>query len=318
MAEMSPKSFNKGSDTGSESFPAGGLRLDSKCLPWLIPAGMVVLWWVNDLSFQWASLVEYQFGWIVVMLTAYLAWERWPTRPKVDVPAPLWVCLLLAFVGMPLVASAELYKNAVARVPATAFILSLGCGLFLAANLLLVCGRRTFRHFIFPFLFFFVAVPLPKTIWNPIVFGLQQFVTWIDVESLRLMGIAADQSGSVITLANCRVGVDEACSGVRSLQSSIMAALFVGDLTLKSNGWKVVFFGAGVSLAVVGNYLRSLYLAYSAHIGGPEQLHKVHDTAGWSVLAFTAVGLILVSMFITRLERYSEAYKQKHLAGRHS
>ena len=97
-----------------------------------------------------------------------------------------------------------------------------------------------------------------------------------------------------------------------------MAALFVGDLTLKSNGWKVVFFGAGVSLAVVGNYLRSLYLAYSAHIGGPEQLHKVHDTAGWSVLAFTAVGLILVSMFITRLERYSEAYKQKHLAGRHS
>lgn len=251
------------------------------------------------------------------MLTAYLAWERWPTRPREDVPMPFWICLVLSLAAMPLVASAELYKNAIARVPATAFILSLGCGLFLAANLLLVCGRRTFRHFLFPFLFFFVAVPLPKTIWNPIVFGLQQFVTWIDVESLRLMGIAADQQGSVISLANCQVGVDEACSGVRSLQSSIMAALFVGDLTLKSNTWKVIFFGAGVSLAVVGNYLRSLYLAYSAHIGGPEQLHKVHDTAGWSVLAFTAVGLIIISMIITRLERLSETYKQRDLAKRY-
>lgn len=313
MPEISPDS----STGGSEAFPTGGLRLDSKCLPWLVPAGLVVLWWINDLSFQWASLVEYQFGWIVVMLTAYLAWERWPTRPKVDVPMPFWFCLLMSLAAMPLVASAELYKNAIARVPATAFILSLGCGLFLAANLLLICGRRTFRHFLFPFLFFFVAVPLPKTIWNPIVFGLQQFVTWIDVESLRLMGIAAEQSGSVITLANCQVGVDEACSGVRSLQSSVMAALFVGDLTLKSNTWKVIFFGAGISLAVAGNYFRSLFLAYSAHIGGPEQLHKVHDTAGWSVLAFTAVGLILISMIITRLERYSEAYKQKLLAERY-
>lgn len=288
--------------------------INGACLPWLLPAGLVALWWVNDLSFQWATLIEYQFGWIVLLLTAYLAWERWPTRPKMDIPAPFWFCFLICLGAAPLVAVSELYKNAVARVPSTAFILSLGCCLFLVSNLLLVCGRRTVRHFLFPLLFFFVAVPLPKSIWNPVVFGLQQLVTWIDVESLRIMGIAAESQGSVINLPNCQVGVNEACSGIRSLQSSVMAALFVGDLTLRSNTWKVIFFGAGIFLAMAGNFFRSLYLAYSAYLGGPEQLKKVHDTAGWSVLAFTAVGLVILSLLITRFERMAEEYRKLHEA----
>jgi exosortase len=294
---------------------APGVPVNSACLPWLIPAGIVTLWWVNDLSFQWATLIEYQFGWIVLMLTAYLAWERWPTRPKTDIPAPFWFCFLLCLMAAPLVAASELYKNSVARVPSTAFTLSLGCCLFLVANLLLVCGRRTLRHFLFPLLFFFVAVPLPKSIWNPVVFGLQQLVTWMDVEALRIMGIAADRQGSIINLPNCQVGVNEACSGIRSLQSSIMAALFVGDLTLRSNRWKVTFFFAGIFLAMAGNFFRSLFLAYSAYLGGPDQLKKVHDTAGWSVLAFTAIGLVLLSLMITRFERLAENYRKLHAAG---
>ena len=290
-----------------QSVPVNGA-----CLPWLLPAGIVALWWVNDLSFQWATLIEYQFGWIVLMLTAYLAWERWPTRPKTDIPAPFWFCFLLCLGAAPLVTASELYKNAVARVPSTAFTLSLGCWLFLVSNILLVCGRRTLRHFLFPLLFFFVAVPLPKSIWNPVVFGLQQLVTVMDVESLRIMGVAAERQGSVINLPNCQVGVNEACSGIRSLQSSVMAALFVGDLTLRSNTWRVIFFGAGVFLAMAGNFFRSLYLAYSAYLGGPEQLKKVHDTAGWSVLAFTAVSLVILSLAITRFERMAENYRKLH------
>jgi exosortase len=292
-----------------QSVPVNGASL-----PWLLPAGIVALWWVNDLSFQWATLIEYQFGWIVLMLTAYLAWERWPTRPKTDIPAPFWFCFLLCLGAAPLVTASELYKNAVARVPSTAFTLSLGCWLFLVSNILLVCGRRTLRHFLFPLLFFFVAVPLPKSIWNPVVFGLQQLVTVMDVESLRIMGVAAERQGSVINLPNCQVGVNEACSGIRSLQSSVMAALFVGDLTLRSNTWRVIFFGAGVFLAMAGNFFRSLYLAYSAYLGGPEQLKKVHDTAGWSVLAFTAVSLVILSLAITRFERMAENYRKLHAA----
>jgi exosortase len=282
-----------------------GLLLDSGVLPYLIPAALVVGWWLYDLSFQWASLVEYRFGWIVVMLTAYLAWERWPNRPKHGTASSVWLCAAIAVSAFPIVLISELYKNAIARVPATSFCLSIGCWMFLSANLLLVCGWRTLKHFLFPLLFFFVAVPLPKSIWNPVVLGLQHFVTGVDVELLKLGGVAASQQATVIKLPNTMVGVDEACSGVRSLQSSIMAALFVGDLTLRRVTWKVIFFIAGILLAIAGNITRSMYLALTAYWDGPDALNRVHDAAGWSVLIFTAVGLIVLSLMVTKLEEFS-------------
>ena len=215
--------------------------------PWWLPAAAVAGWWLADLRFQWASLPEYRFGPIVVILSAYLAWERWETRPREDTPAPLWQCLSVASFGLPLVLLAELWKYGVARAAAPTFALSIGSTLFLLALTLAVAGRRTIRHFFFPLLFFFIAVPLPNTFRQPIVSGLQSWVAILNVEILNLMGVAAKKTGNLIELSysHTTVGVNEACSGIRSLQSSIMVALFVGDLVIRRTGWKI-FFGAHV------------------------------------------------------------------------
>lgn len=271
-------------------------------LPWL-PAALIAGWWVRDLSFQWSSLVDYHYGWLVLLLTAFLIWERWPTRPRDDRPTGWTIPFLLALIGLPLVAVSELYRIGVARTPSSSMALSLGSTLFLAANVLALGGPRTLRHFAFPLLFFYLAVPLPKIIWNPIVFSLQSLVTTLNVEALNLIGIPAEQRAHLIQLPNCVVGVDEACSGIRSLQSSLMAALFVGDLTLRRASGKVLFLVAGIALAVVGNFFRSLFLSLTAYRKGPEALEAVHDSAGWSVLVFTAVGVILLAWWLTRLEK---------------
>lgn len=271
---------------------------------WLLPLAAVAAWWVRDLSFQWSSLVEYRFGPIVVMLAAYLVWERWPARPRVEEPASFVSCLALAVFGFVCVLAAELYRIGLARTPTSSMLLSIGCASFIAAQLLCISGRPTLRHFLFPLLFFFIAVPIPKILWNPIVLNLQSFVAILNVETLRLLGIPAERHAHIITLPkNISVGVDEACSGVRSLQSSIMAALFVGDLTLRRFGWKVVFVFGGVSLAIAGNFARSLYLSLTAYHHGSDALKAVHDAAGWSVLAFTAVGVVLLSLLVSRLDR---------------
>ena len=274
---------------------------------WLLPAALVAAWWIRDLSFEWSSLVEYHFGPIVVMLAAYLVWERWPSRPLQDAPAPFGLSLAMAALGFCCVLAAELYRIGLARTPTSSMLLSLGCALFIAAQLLVISGRRTLMHFLFPLLFFFIAVPIPHFFWNPVVLGLQSFVAMLNVEALRLMGIPAERFAHVIQLPNTRVGVDEACSGVRSLQSSIMAALFVGDLTLRKAGWKVFFLIGGVVLAVAGNFFRSLYLCLTAYRHGDAALRAVHDTAGWSVLAFTAVGVVLLAMLVSRLDRLTSA-----------
>ena len=188
---------------------------------------MVIGWWVWELSFHWASLVEYRFGWIVVLLAAFLTWERWPTKPELMAGKHRLMVCILGLAGFTMVLGAELYRIGLSRSPTQAMLLSLGCASFVLAHMLSLMGWRATKHFIFPLLFFFVAVPIPKFFWNPVVFGLQSFVASLNVEALNLAGIPAIQQNHVIQLPNTTVGVDEACSGVRSLQSSIMAALFI-------------------------------------------------------------------------------------------
>lgn len=272
------------------------------------PILAVLAWWIFDLQVHWRGQVEYQYGWIVVMLVGYLVWERWPALPA---PTPLrrrWLPWLLAALGTPLVLVAELYKHGVANTPSASFALSLGSTLFILAMLLVLHGPPATRRLLFPLLFMFVAVPLPKILWNPVVFSLQSLITFLNVEALNLLGIPAVQSAHVIQLPNGVVGVDEACSGVRSLQSSIMAALFIGDLTLRRTSAKVVFLAAGIGLAVVGNFFRSLYLSLTAYQKGVDAVNTVHDTAGWSILIFTAGGLVLLAMAMTRMERLAAEF----------
>ena len=267
-----------------------------------LPVGLILGWWLYDLQVQWRALVEYQFGWIVLLLSAYLVWERWPTIPAKDRPASLWLCTALVCLGTPCVLVAELYKQAIAGTPAASFCLSIGCLLFLAANLLFLRGWATLRHFLFPMGFLFVAIPLPGILWSPGVLGLQTFVTLLNVETLKLLGIPALQQANVIRLPHCVVGVDEACSGVRSLQSSIMAGLFIGNLTLKKTSSQWIFLVAGIGLALIGNFLRSLVLSVTAHRHGLQALDRLHDTAGWSVFVFTTIGLVFFAWLIARLE----------------
>lgn len=271
------------------------------CQLWL-PAVLVGVWWIRDLSHLWASLVEYRFGWVVVLLTGFLIWERWPTRPSQPGNRPLWLVAVLGFVGFIFVLLGEIYRIGISRASGQALLLSLGCASFLAAHVVVVGGVSLLRHFLFPLLFFFVAVPIPKILWNPILLGLQELVAVLNVESLQAMGIPCVRRGSVIDLANTSVGVDEACSGIRSLQSTFMAALFIGDLTLKRWSTKTLLLVAGVVLAVIGNWGRSLYLSLSAHRGGADALNAVHDSAGWIVLLFTASGVALLSWIMVRID----------------
>lgn len=268
-----------------------------------VSLSVILGWWIYDLQFHWRDLVDYQYGWLVAIMAAYLVWERWPTRPKEDRPVKTWISLSLALAGVPFLLLAELYKHAVAHSLASSFSLSIGCTLFVCAVILNGSGTNTLRHFAFPLLFLYVAVPLPKIIWNPIVFSLQDLVASLNVCTLNLLGIPAVQQAHVIRLPNCAVGVDEACSGVRSLQSSIMAALFLGDLTLKRKSLKWLCFFAGIGLAVFGNFIRSVYLSLTAYYQGADAIKTVHDLAGWSILLGTAAGLILLIVIANRLER---------------
>jgi exosortase len=150
-------------------------------------------------------------------------------------------------------------------------------------------------------------MPLPSLIYDPVVVGLQNKVAAVNVEVLNVMGIPAERVGSIIQLPNGMVGVDEACSGIRSLQSTVMATLFIGYLTLRGKGLQGALLLCGVALAIFGNLIRSLYLSFTANAKGAAAVESAHDSAGWSILAFTAIGVALVAWGFSRFEKWADA-----------
>jgi hypothetical protein len=57
-----------------------------------------------------------------------------------------------------------------------------------------------------------------------------ELATSVTVELLNLFHFPAVQHGNVIEVRTGFLGVDEACSGIRSLQATLMVSLFLGEL----------------------------------------------------------------------------------------
>ena len=258
----------------------------------LLPACAAMAWLISKARWFWQRNSELNFGWIVLMLCAFLFWETWPKRP-IRALRLSWGCLLAGLAGLGMLALTQIYQNAYGLTASSMSGLAIGAFLVVAANLLYVFGQPGLRHFAFPIGFFLIALPIPSVIYAPIVSGLQGLVAAIDVELLGLLGVPATQVGSLIHIPAGTVGIDEACSGIRSLQSTVMATLFIGYLSFKSQGLRVLLLVAGVLFAIIGNILRSLFLSLVANKGGIGSIQTYHDAAGWSILAFTVADVVL-------------------------
>ncbi len=60
--------------------------------------------------------------------------------------------------------------------------------------------------------------------------GLMQAATELTVAAFNLFQIPAVQHGNLIEVRTGLLGMDEACSGIRSLQATFMVSLFLGEL----------------------------------------------------------------------------------------
>jgi len=272
-------------------------------LPWaLLPSGLAMSWLIWRARWYWTHNPELQFGWIVLMLCAYVFWEAWDRRPRAQYRWS-WANVSMMAGGLLVLFYAQLYQAAFGITTEGMSALGMGAVLFTTGNFSYVFGRPGVRLFFFSFALLFVALPVPETIYYPLVAALKSAVAAANVQLLRLFGIPAIQVGSAIRLPNCLVGIDEACSGIRSLQSAVMATLFIGHLTLRWFPSKTALLVSGMGLAVLGNLGRSLFLSFTANRKGPEALAAVHDTAGWSILLFTAIGVAVLAWLFARFER---------------
>lgn len=249
-----------------------------------------LLWFVlcRHLSGEWSANEQYSYGWFVPFFAAYLFWLRWEDRPEGERLSANGSRLRGDEAGAVLPINHSRLTNNVSR-----FLLFTFYFLLLAALLPLrlfevgnpdwrplgwvhavivvgitlaviwqIGGTRWLKHFAFPVCFIFVAVPWVTPIEAPIVQGLMTTVAAVATETLQLFGIPAQLQGSLIRVSTGLVGVNEACSGVRSLQTSLMIGLLFGELKRLSVPRRVALVIGALAIALLANFARAFTLVW--------------------------------------------------------
>ena len=268
---------------------------DLRQLPWgwaLAIAALATCWlsFFNELRGEWDINPQYNYGYVVPLLGAMLVWRRWPERPAGMVTTSPWPALLAAgLLGLLLPMALIREANPEWRLLYWAhgfLVLTLtGCLLYRAG------GWRWVGFFAPPLVFMLIAVPWPMEWEQAIIQSLMRWVAGLTIQVVGWLGIPAVQHGNLIEVGAGVVGINEACSGIRSLQSGLMLSLFFGEMNRFSPARRCVLVVASLFCVLLANVCRTTFLTWAAANRGLHQMEAWHDTAGLLVMVFVLVSL---------------------------
>jgi exosortase len=270
------------------SAPAQAESLPKPAINWpavLFLAGLWA-WAITALAAYWSDFEQYSYGYFVPPLAAYFLWRRLqfyaPEHPAVrGVPGgPLAVvgCLIaLAIFPLEYLQLAMPASRVVVWLILTVPVLY---SFYLAWNL---GGAKLMRVVAFPILFMYISAPWFSYVEKNLTLELMVYVTSAVTEILHLVGVEATARGTLITMRPGVVGVAEACSGIRSLQSGLMYALAVGELFMLTRPRRWGLVALTVLSGFILNIVRTFILAYQTDLHGLEIIDKIHDKVGVSI-----------------------------------
>jgi exosortase len=266
------------------------------------------LWFVlcRELSGEWLVNEQYSFGWFVPFFALYLFWLRCKDRPEPEVRSQkleVRTHLVAAIIGLAallVLLPVRLFEIA---NPEWRLLAWVHAGVVVTLTLLVIwCagGKAWLRHFAFPVAFLFVAAPWPTKLETPVIQGLMRVVARVAAEAAMLLGTPAQVEGNLIRVTNGLVGVNEACSGIRSLQTSLMIALLFGELKRLSVLRRVALVLGAVSVALVANFFRAVFLVRIAATENLSEVGRWHDIAGYTIIALVFVATVALAYLLDR------------------
>jgi len=254
--------------------------------------GIALLWmWATlilALRVDWSVNPQYAYGWAVPVLCVTLYYRHRQAVVAGDCSAadargevaPSWsmvgiVVMLSAWPAIRLIQQA----NPDWRLVAWAQALEV-CGVTYGwLRLALGVGPP-----LFPIAFFLVAIPWPSCIELPLIHWLTRLNTELTVALAGWLGVPALAHGNVIEVSTGLIGIEEPCSGIRSLQASLMVALFLGAYFRLGWSRHLLLLAAGLGLALAGNLARTCLLTLMASWRGIEFVYPWHDPGGAAIL----------------------------------
>ncbi len=262
---------------------------------------LALLWFrlIDHLRIEWSVNPQYGYGWAVPFLCGFLVWRaakgRLPCVSEGPLPSakPGWLFWLAAVLYLPtrLVQEANPEWRLVSWALALE-VLTLTIALAGATSAVQVpkppAGTLAFSlqplAFVWPLAFFLVAVPWPTVIEGPVVQALTRADTVLAAEAVDLLGVPALQHGNSIQVGTGMVQVDEACSGIRSFQVSLMLSLFFGEVYRLNAARRLWLCAVAFAGAFLLNVLRTALLTWVAGTKGAGAMELWHEPAGTAIL----------------------------------
>lgn len=244
---------------------------------------------LRGLAADWANDPGASFGMLIPPMALYVAWLL-RKRTLATLAEEDGRGLAIVFVGCLLFL--------IGRLGAEYFITRVSLVIVLAGLTWTFWGARRLRTVAFPFVLLLTAIPIPALIYNKIAIPLQLFASAMSTHLIRGFGLTVYRDGNIIELPGISLGVAEACSGLSSLSSLIVAALLVGFLQCRRSITKVLLVAISVPIAIALNVLRISGTAVLAVYHEDLAMGFYHSFAGWLVFVISFGALVLVCRFL--------------------
>jgi len=231
----------------------------------------------------------YSHGYVVPLFAAALLWMRREplSRPT---PAAQWAGLGLLASGLGLWLASTHFAFITPML--VSFVPSLA-GVFLLAG-----GWRLMRWAGPAVAFLVFMFPLPSFIKEGILERLQHLATIASTFALQTLGVAAHHEGNRILIGELKMGVVDACSGLR--MSTNLLALVVAVLLITKRPWwdRVIVLISAVPLALAVNVVRItatglIFLAFGTDRWG----EQFHHWSGFAMMPL-AIGLLYLELVV--------------------
>lgn len=238
-------------------------------LTWLLYRFVLV-----DLAKDWWNEPALSYGMLIPPLVGYIAWLRRDQTLAYTAVSDNRGLLLIAFACVLLL---------LGKLGAEFFLMRISFVVLLAGLTWTFWGIRRLESLAFPFVLLATMVPWPAIVYNSISAPLQLFASDISARLVQDLGFSIFRDGNIIQLASTSLGVAEACSGLNSLSSLIVASLLLGYLLCSRLRTKIALFLIATPLAIAVNILRIAGTAVLADYNQEFAMGFYHSFSGWLV-----------------------------------
>lgn len=252
---------------------------------------------LTAMGMKWESDPQYSHGYLVPVFVVALLWIRRNQLKVGELRANLWgIPLLLMALGLRLFGAFYhyLWFDAISIVPT------------LLALALLLGGFEALRWSWSALLFTVFMVPLPFSVEQALRAPLRNIGTVTSTYALQTIGLPAVSEGNVIIISEGeeehRLGVEEACSGLRMLVIFFALSTAVAILSERPLWERIFIVFCAIPIALISNIIRItvtgiLYVTVNAEVAKM----VFHDLAGWLMMPLALAMLWVLNWILSNL-----------------